>query len=93
MKKIKNLFKKDAQAIGIQKELKTLQLEKLLELKKALDASDWTDNEFRSKFLNEINDNILKYQNEIDSLEKKLSLKERRELTNWHCTVKSFLNL
>lgn len=93
MKKIKNLFKKDTQEIGIQKELKSLQLEKLLEVKEALSTSNWADDEFKFKFLNEINDSILKYQNEIDVLEKKLSLKERRELMSWHCVVKSFLGL
>lgn len=88
---LKGIFKKDVQSIGIQREVRTLQLEKLLEMKKALDTSEWTDDEFKSKFIEEMNKNILKHQNGIHALEKRLSRDEKRELKNWHFTVKSFI--
>lgn len=85
------LGKKDAQVVGIQKEVKTLQLESLLELRDTLNSSEWTDSEFKDKFLDELKNNILKHENEISALEKKLSREERKEIRDWHCVLKSFV--
>ena len=86
------LFKrKDAQSIGLEREVKAVQLETLLQLQKALNESTKPSEEFKAKFFEVMNKEINAHRSEINALDSKLSKTERREVRDWHIILKDFV--